>query len=76
MVISLMGDVFFSKMEEGKPNVKFLKDYFFQEGRIKEEHALYIINKVMQLLHPGPNTLTLGNPIPSAPAIALSPFAF
>ena len=38
-------DVFFSKTEEGKPDVEFLEDHFFRQGRIKEEHALYIIDK-------------------------------
>ena len=63
-------DVFFSKTEEGKPDVEFLKDHFFREGRIKEEHALYIIDKATQLLRAEPNVLTVDTPVTGSPAIA------
>ena len=63
-------DMFFSKTEEGKPDVEFLKDHFFREGRIKEEHALYIIDKATQLLRAEPNVLTVDAPVTSAPEIA------
>jgi len=67
-------DVFFSKTERGKPDVEFLKDHFYLEGRIKEEHALYIIDKATQLLRAEPNVLTIpgrdGDPVIGAPAIA------
>ena len=62
-------DVFFSKTEEGKPDVEFLKDHLFREGRIKEEHALYIIDKVTQLLRAEPNVLAIDGPVTGAPAI-------
>ena len=61
-------DVFFSKTE-GKPDVEFLKDHFCREGRIKEEHALYIILKATQLLRTEPNVLTVDAPVTGAPAI-------
>jgi len=63
-------DMFFSKTEEGKPDVEFLKDHFFREGRIKEEHALYIIDKATQLLRAEPNVLTVDAPVTGALAIA------
>ena len=63
-------DVFFSKTEKGKPDVEFLKYQFFREGRIKEEHALYIIDKATQLLRAEPNILTVDAPVTSAPTIA------
>lgn len=63
-------DVFFSKTEEGKPDVEFLMSHFFREGRIKEEHALYIIDKATQLLRAEPNVLTVDDPVTGAPAIA------
>ena len=63
-------DVFFLNLEEDKPDVEFLKDHFFQEGRIKEEHALYIIHRAMQLLRAEPNVLTVDGPFTGAPAIA------
>ena len=63
-------DMFFSKTEEGKPDVEFLKDHFYREGRIKEEHALCIIDKATQLLRAEPNVLTIDAPVTGAPAIA------
>ena len=61
-------DVFFSKTEEGKPDVEFLKDHLFRQGRIKEEHALYIIDKATQLLRAEPNVLNVDTPVTGAPA--------
>ena len=62
-------DVFFSKTDEGKPDVEFLKGHFFRQGRIKEEHALYIIDKATQLLRAEPNVLTVDAPVTGVPAI-------
>ena len=62
-------DVFFSKTEEDKPDVEFLRNHFFREGRIKEEHALYIIDKATQLLRAEPNVLTVDDPVTGAPSI-------
>ena len=66
-------DVFFSKTEKGKPDVEFLKDHFYREGRIKEEHALCIIDKATQLLLVEPNVLTVDAPVTGAPAVASLP---
>jgi len=66
-------DVFFSKTEKGKPDVAFLKNHFHREGRIKEEHALYIIDKATQLLRAEPNVLTVDAPVTGAPAVASLP---
>ena len=66
-------DVFFSKTEKGKPDVAFLKNHFLREGRIKEEHALYIIDKATQLLRAEPNVLTVDAPVTGAPAVASLP---
>jgi len=63
-------DLFFSEMEEGKPDVEFLKGHFYRQGRIKEEHALYIIDKATQLLRAEPNVLTVDAPVTGASAIA------
>lgn len=56
-------DEFFSKTEAGKPDVEFLKDHFFRQGRIKEEHALYIIEKATEVLHTEPNLLYVDAPV-------------
>jgi serine/threonine-protein phosphatase 2B catalytic subunit len=63
-------DAFFSKTEKGKPDVAFLKNHFYREGRIKEEHALYIIDKATQLLRAEPNVLTVDAPVTGTPAVA------
>ena len=68
-------DIFFSKTEEGKPDVEFLKDHFYREGRIKEEHALYIIDKATQLLRAEPNVLTVDASV-DAPVTGASLIAY
>jgi serine/threonine-protein phosphatase 2B catalytic subunit len=69
-------DVFFSKTEKGKPDVAFLKNHFYREGRIKEEHALFIIDKATQLLRAEPNVLTVDAPVTGAPQSARYPLIF
>jgi serine/threonine-protein phosphatase 2B catalytic subunit len=59
-------DQFFSKTDKGKPDVAFLKNHFFREGRLKEEHALYIIEKATQLLRAEPNVLSVDSPVTGA----------
>jgi hypothetical protein len=59
-------DQFFSKTKKGKPNVAFLKDHFYHEGRIEEEHALYIIEQATRLLRVEPNVLTVDTPVTGA----------
>jgi serine/threonine-protein phosphatase 2B catalytic subunit len=59
-------DQFFSKTDKGKPDVAFLKNHFYREGRLKEEHALYIIEKATQLLRAEPNVLSVDSPVTGA----------
>lgn len=59
-------DQFFSKTEKGKPDVAFLKNHFYREGRIKEEHALYILEKATRLLRAESNVLTVDSPVTGA----------
>ncbi|KAI0263073.1 Metallo-dependent phosphatase-like protein [Gloeopeniophorella convolvens] len=54
---------FFSKTEAGKPDIAFLKNHFYREGRVKEEHALYIIEKATEILHAEPNLLSVDAPV-------------
>jgi serine/threonine-protein phosphatase 2B catalytic subunit len=56
-------DQFFSTTEKDNPDIEFLKHHFYREGRIKEEHALYIIEKATQLLRAEPNVLTIDPPV-------------
>lgn len=59
-------DQFFSKTDRTKPDIAFLKNHFFREGRLKEEHALYIIDKATQLLRAEPNVLSVDAPVTGA----------
>lgn len=54
---------FFSKTEKGKPDIAFLKNHFYREGRLKEEHALYILEKATEVLHTEPNLLHVDAPV-------------
>lgn len=54
---------FFSKTDKTKPDVAFLKNHFYREGRLKEEHALYIIDRATMLLRAEPNVLSVEAPV-------------
>ncbi|KAG9308175.1 Metallo-dependent phosphatase-like protein [Chiua virens] len=54
---------FFSSQDPTKPNLDFLKDHFFHEGRIREQHALWIIEKATDLLRSEPNVLDIDAPV-------------
>lgn len=54
---------FFSPHDPNKPNLDFLKDHFFHEGRIREEQALWIVEKATALLHSEPNVLDIDAPV-------------
>jgi serine/threonine-protein phosphatase 2B catalytic subunit len=57
---------FFSKTDKTKPDVAFLKNHFYREGRLKEEHALYIIDRATMLLRAEPNVLSVEAPVTGA----------
>ncbi|KAN0128199.1 Metallo-dependent phosphatase [Lactarius tabidus] len=54
---------FFSKTDKTKPDIAFLKNHFYREGRLKEEHALYIIDRATMLLRAEPNVLSVEAPV-------------
>jgi len=60
-------DQFFSKTESGKPDIAFLKNHFYREGRIREDHALLIIEKATEVLHAEPNLLHVDAPVTGEP---------
>ena len=45
------------------PDVDFLKQHFFHEGRIKEEHALLILQKGAELLKKESNVVDVEAPV-------------
>jgi serine/threonine-protein phosphatase 2B catalytic subunit len=54
---------FFSKTAKGMPDIAFLKNHFYREGRLKEDHAMYIIEKASEILHTEPNLLYVDAPV-------------
>ncbi len=54
---------FFSKTDPTKPDVAFLKNHFYREGRLSEEHALYILEKGTEILRAEPNLLYVDAPV-------------
>lgn len=49
--------------DRSKPNLQFLKQHLYREGRLTEEQALWIINSGAQLLRAEPNLLEMDAPI-------------
>ncbi|EFP89050.2 3',5'-cyclic-nucleotide phosphodiesterase (PDEase) (3':5'-CNP), variant 2 [Puccinia graminis f. sp. tritici] len=54
---------FFSTVDPSKPDVAFLKNHFYREGRLTEEQALFILNKASEVLKTEPNLLEVEAPI-------------
>ncbi|KAF7304318.1 Serine/threonine-protein phosphatase [Mycena chlorophos] len=56
---------FFATDEHGtaKPSVRVLRDHFFREGRLTEEHALYIVEHATKLLSQEPNMVEVQGPV-------------
>lgn len=63
---------FFSKADPSKPDIAFLKNHFYREGRVTEEQALYIIDQATAILRAESNVLDVDAPITGA---SLSPAA-
>ncbi|KAH8913922.1 Metallo-dependent phosphatase, partial [Atractiella rhizophila] len=54
---------FFSSTDKTKPDVAFLKNHFYREGRLTEKQALYILEKASEILKREPNLLTVDAPV-------------
>jgi serine/threonine-protein phosphatase 2B catalytic subunit len=54
---------FFSDKTHSKPDIAFLKQHFYREGRLTDEQALFIIHKGTELLRAEPNLLEMDAPI-------------
>lgn len=52
-------EVFYSQLDGEKPDVEFLKNHFFNEGRLTTEQALFILKKGTEILRAEPNLLDL-----------------
>lgn len=56
-------EMFFSKEHPDRPDLAFLKDHFYREGRITEDQAIYILQKATDILRTEPNLLDVDAPI-------------
>ncbi|KAF9891244.1 Serine/threonine-protein phosphatase 2B catalytic subunit alpha [Aspergillus nanangensis] len=54
---------FWSPEDPSKPNLQFLKQHFYREGRLTEDQALWIIQAGSQILRAEPNLLEMDAPI-------------
>ncbi|CAK5266188.1 unnamed protein product [Mycena citricolor] len=50
---------FFSSVDPTKPDLEFLKNHFINEGRLREEHAFYIIETATEVLRLEGNVLEI-----------------
>jgi serine/threonine-protein phosphatase 2B catalytic subunit len=48
------------------PNASYLKEHFFNEGRILEQHALWILQTASDILRREPNMVLVESPMTSA----------
>ncbi|KAI8973154.1 Metallo-dependent phosphatase [Trametes punicea] len=46
-----------------RPNVEYLKQHFFHEGRISHQHALFILEQATDLMSREPNLLAVPSPV-------------
>ncbi|KAI0041511.1 serine/threonine protein phosphatase 2B [Auriscalpium vulgare] len=56
-------DQFYSKTDPDKPDIAFLKNHFYREGRLSEEQAIFIIEKATEVLRAESNLLTVEAPV-------------
>jgi serine/threonine-protein phosphatase 2B catalytic subunit len=67
---------FFSREDPTKPDIAFLKNHFYREGRVTEEQALYIIEKGTEVIRSEPNVLELSAPITGVSCYTLASIEF
>lgn len=56
-------ELFWSPDDPSKPNLQFLKQHFYREGRLSDEQALWIIRAGTQILKSEANLLEMDAPI-------------
>ncbi|GAA5970031.1 hypothetical protein JCM8115_002713 [Rhodotorula mucilaginosa] len=54
---------FYSDATRTKPNIAFLKNHFYREGRLTDEQALFILTEATKILREEPNLLEVDAPI-------------
>lgn len=63
---------FWSKEDSTKPDVAFLKNHFYREGRLSEDQALFIIEKGTEILRSEPNLLHVDAPVTGTHSLNVS----
>jgi len=58
---------FFSATDPSKPDIAFLKNHFYREGRLTEEQCLFIIEKGTEIFKKEPNLLEVDAPVTGPP---------
>lgn len=54
---------FYSATDRSKPDIAFLKNHFYREGRLTDDQALFIIRRATEILRQEPNLLEVDAPI-------------
>jgi serine/threonine-protein phosphatase 2B catalytic subunit len=54
---------FYSAQDPSKPDIAFLKNHFYREGRLTDDQALFIIRRATEILRQEPNLLEVDAPI-------------
>lgn len=54
---------FWSRQDPSKPDIAFLKNHFYREGRLTDDQALHIIRTTTEILRNEPNLLEVDAPI-------------
>lgn len=60
---------FWSKDDPSKPDIAFLKNHFYREGRLTEDQALFIIERATDVLRQESNLLEIDAPITGTSSI-------
>ena len=55
--------MFWSPEDPSKPNLQYLKQHLYREGRLTEDQALWIIHAGTEILRSEPNLLEMDAPI-------------
>ncbi|SNX82281.1 calcineurin catalytic subunit [Melanopsichium pennsylvanicum] len=54
---------FFSAKDPSKPDIAFLKNHFYREGRLTDDQAKFILTRATEILRQEPNLLEVDAPI-------------
>ena len=64
---------FYSTADPNKPDIAFLKNHFYREGRLSEEQCLYILEKTTEIFKREPNLLEVDAPVTGSFLLPIPP---